>query len=108
MNLKPFFDQYLRDIRIPELEYKLVDGKIHYRWNNVVNDFNMPIDIIVTDHVLGLQNKLRIYPTQKWKSKKIRGSIEIDNNYYIDSKRYIKTCTKKSFIYWIICNNFLR
>ena len=83
MNLKPFFDQYLRDIRIPVLEYKLVEGKMHYRWDNVVNDFNMPIDVIVTDHVLGLKNKMRIYPSQKWKSKKIKGSIEIDNNYYV-------------------------
>ena len=29
------------------------------------------------------ENKIRIYPSQKWKSKKIKGSIEIDKNYYV-------------------------
>ena len=41
----------------------------------------MPIDLIATDYVLGTQKKIRIYPTKKWKSKKIKGSIEIDSNY---------------------------
>ena len=86
INLKPFFNQYLRDIRIPVLEHNLIDGKMSFRWNNVVEGFNMPIDIIVTDHIAGSQNKTRIYPTQKWKSKKLKGSIEIDNNYYIEKK----------------------
>ena len=50
----------------------------------------MPIDLIVTDHIAGNQEKIRIYPTQKWKSKKLKGSIEIDNNYYVDSKYTIQ------------------
>ena len=90
INLKPFFNQYLRDIRIPVLEHYLIDGKMSFRWNNVVKDFKMPIDLIVTDHIAGNQEKIRIHPTQKWKSKKIKGSIEIDNNYYVDSKYIIQ------------------
>ena len=90
INLKPFFNQYLRDIRIPVLEHKLVDGKMYFRWNNVVEGFKMPIDLIVTDYVEGNQKKIRIYPTPKWKSKNIKGSIEIDNNYYVDSKYLIQ------------------
>ena len=90
INLKPFFNQYLRDIRIPVLEHYLIDGKMSFRWNNVVKDFKMPIDLIVTDHIAGNQEKIRIYPTQKWKSKKLKGSIEIDNNYYVDSKYIIQ------------------
>jgi len=50
----------------------------------------MPIDLIVTDYVEGNQKKIRIYPTQKWKSKNIKGSIEIDNNYYVNSKYLIQ------------------
>jgi aminopeptidase N len=87
INLKSFFNQYLRDIRIPVLEHKLVDGKMSFRWNNVVEGFKMPIDLIVTDYVEGNQKKIRIYPTPKWKSKNIKGTIEIDNNYYVDSKK---------------------
>ena len=86
INLNPFFNQYLRDIRIPVLEHNLIDGKMSYRWNNVVEGFKMPIDLIVTDHIAGNEEKIRIFPTQKWKSKKLKGSIEIDNNYYVDSK----------------------
>ena len=90
INLKPFFNQYLRDIRIPVLEHYLIDGKMSFRWNNVVKDFKIPIDLIVTDHIAGNQEKIRIYPTQKWKSIKLKGSIEIDNNYYVDSKYIIQ------------------
>ena len=90
INLKPFFNQYLRDIRIPVLEYNLIDGKMSFRWNNVVEGFKMPIDLIVTDHIAGNEEKIRIFPTQKWKSKKLKGSIEIDKNYYVDSKYIIQ------------------
>jgi aminopeptidase N len=90
LNLNPFFNQYLRDVRIPVLEHKLVDSKMSFRWNNVVDGFKMPIDLIVTDYVEGNQKKIRIYPTQKWKSKNIKGSIEIDNNYYVNSKYLIQ------------------
>ena len=69
INLKPFFNQYLRDIRIPVLEHNLIDGKMSFRWNNVIEGFKMPIDLIVTDHIAGNEEKIRIFPTQKWKSK---------------------------------------
>jgi len=88
INLNPFFNQYLRDIRIPVLEHNLIDGKMSYRWNNVVEGFKMPIDLIVTDHIAGNEEKIRIFPTQKWKSKKLKGSVKIDINYYVDSKKY--------------------
>src|SRR5688572_1926281 len=42
-NLTPVFDQYLRDVRIPLLETKIEKNKLTYRWNNVVNSFDMPI-----------------------------------------------------------------
>ncbi|MDA9257943.1 M1 family metallopeptidase [Flavobacteriaceae bacterium] len=90
INLKPFFNQYLRDIRIPVLEHNLIDGKMSFRWNNVIEGFKMPIDLIVTDHIAGNEEKIRIFPTQKWKSKKLKGSIEIDKNYYVDSKYIIQ------------------
>ena len=90
INLKPFFNQYLRDIRIPVLEHNLIDGKMSFRWNNVIEGFKMPIDLIVTDHIAVNEEKIRIFPTQKWKSKKLKGSIEIDKNYYVDSKYIIQ------------------
>ena len=33
MNLKPFFDQYLRDVRIPVFEYYIKGNELSFRWN---------------------------------------------------------------------------
>ncbi len=44
-DLHKIFDQYLRTIKIPELEYKVKGKKVSYRWANCVNGFNMPVAI---------------------------------------------------------------
>src|SRR5690606_23366899 len=44
-NLKPVFDQYLRDVRIPKLEYQQTGSKLKYRWTNVVTGFDMPVRV---------------------------------------------------------------
>jgi aminopeptidase N len=84
MDLKPFFDQYLRDVRIPVLEHYMDNEKLFFKWNNVVDGFNMPLKIILKSG-----NKI-IYPTKQWKSIEIKDSFKIDNNYYVDSKHVIK------------------
>ena len=84
MDLKPFFDQYLRDVRIPVLEHYMDNEKLFFKWNNVIDGFNMPIKIILKS-----VNKI-IYPTKQWKSIEIQDSFKIDNNYYVDSKNVIK------------------
>tara|TARA_B100001057_G_scaffold95624_1_gene92059 strand:+ start:2255 stop:3826 length:1572 start_codon:yes stop_codon:yes gene_type:complete len=81
-NLEPFFDQYLRDIRIPVLEYQIKDDSMIYRWINVINSFNMPIEITDGD------SKRWLYPTNSWKKTSVNSSkIVIDLDYYIDSKK---------------------
>ncbi len=80
-DLKYVFDQYLRDIRIPVLEYFIKDGELNFRWAETIDGFDMPIEIIVDD------NKKWIYPVNSWKkitSKK--EYIEIDRDYYVYSK----------------------
>ena len=81
-NLKNIFDQYLRDTRIPIFEYKTVDKNLYYRWNNVVDGFEMPLEIIdgnVTKWV---------YPTELWQLTSINNSnIDIDADYYVYSKK---------------------
>jgi aminopeptidase N len=84
MDLKPFFDQYLRDVRIPVLEHYMDNEKLFFKWNNVIDGFNMPLKIILKSG-----NKI-IYPTKQWKSIEIKDSFKIDNNYYVDSKHVIK------------------
>jgi len=82
INLKKFFDQYLRDTRIPIFEYEINDGELKYRWSNVINGFDMPIEI-------NLDNKsIKLFPVMDWKHlKTIEGNLEINKNYYVKSNK---------------------
>ncbi|MGE5420657.1 MAG: M1 family metallopeptidase, partial [Chloroflexota bacterium] len=42
LDLVPFFNQYLRDVRIPVLEYFVKGKQLTFRWGNCVRGFNMP------------------------------------------------------------------
>jgi aminopeptidase N len=48
LELGPFFDQYLRDTRIPVLEYFVRDKKLTFRWIDCVKGFNMPARIYIS------------------------------------------------------------
>ena len=80
-DLKYVFDQYLRDNRIPTLEYKIQKKKFLYRWSNTIDGFNMPIELIVNNE------NIRIYPENDWKeiNTKVK-KLTIDRDYYINSK----------------------
>jgi len=80
-DLKYVFDQYLRDIRIPVLEYFIKDGILKYRWAETIDGFNMPIEITLDN------KKTWIYPENSWKETKSKKEfIEIDRDYYVFSK----------------------
>jgi aminopeptidase N len=80
LNLKPVFDQYLRDVRIPVFEY-FVDGtKLTFRWNNCIAGFNMPLRIFVS----GEAKKLT--PTSRFTTIDLdreHAVIVVDPNYYV-------------------------
>ena len=82
-DLNPFFNQYLRDIRVPTLTYKIENKTLKYRWTNIVSNFKMPLKVSIND------NEKWIYPTDKWQNltlvnKKI--NFKIDDNFYIYAK----------------------
>ena len=80
-DLKYVFDQYLRDNRIPTLEYKIQKKKFLYRWSNTIDGFNMPIELIVNN------KNIRIYPENDWKETNAKvKKLTIDRDYYINSK----------------------
>ena len=84
-NLKFFFNQYLRDVRIPVLEYRIDGGKLNYRWNNVVSGFDMPVEL------MNKKKSLWLYPTESWQTTTTALSkIEIDSDYYINLKKLKK------------------
>ncbi|WP_281298993.1 M1 family metallopeptidase [Flavobacterium limnophilum] len=81
LDLKPFFDQYLRDIRIPTFEYKVQGNNLEYRWTNCVPDFNMPIKVTIN----GKEQWLT--PQTEWiimlKTPKDL-KLEVDENFYVE------------------------
>ena len=81
MNLTPFFNQYLRDTRIPTLLYKYESNNMSFKWDNVVDDFTMPVEIISDGKTQW------IYPTKNWKKIELtQNKFKVDPNYYILSK----------------------
>tara|TARA_B110000444_G_scaffold67458_1_gene63468 strand:+ start:6131 stop:7777 length:1647 start_codon:yes stop_codon:yes gene_type:complete len=81
IDLKPFFNQYLRDIRIPVLEYILKNKVLKFRWTNVVDNFDMPIELVIND------NSKRIFPSKEWKEFDLgTDNFYFDNNYYFNTK----------------------
>lgn len=74
------FDQYLRDVRIPVLEYSFKANQLMYRWGNVVADFDMPVDVILNGEAM------RLTPGTGWKTLQISGTkptLEVDQNFYV-------------------------
>ena len=85
MNLKPVFDQYLRTVDIPELNYEIRNGKLFYRWANVVEGFNMPV--LVNDG----QKDIWLKPAKSEKSIPFKGdSLTIAPAFYVNLKQ-VKT-----------------
>ncbi|MCK0145618.1 M1 family metallopeptidase [Arenibacter sp. F26102] len=84
IDLTQFFDQYLRNNKIPLLEYQVKGKQMRYRYINIVDGFDMPIKIDVNGTVDWL------YPTAEWKSKSFKKDIlsaNVDKNFYVDHKK---------------------
>jgi aminopeptidase N len=81
VDLKPFFEQYLRTIKIPTLDYKLENNKLSYRWSNVVDGFSIPVNVFINS------TSQWIRPTSRWKKLSSDNEIitfSVDNNFYIE------------------------
>ena len=79
-NLSPFFDQYLRDYRIPVFEYSIKENELSYRWTNCVQKFNMPVKVYLSG------KEKWLYPKSRWSKtviESINPSLVIDPNFYV-------------------------
>lgn len=85
-NFSPLFNQYLRTTKVPELAYSFKKNLLAYRWQNVVNNFNMPVNIAVDS---GQINKICLQPTSEWKYLKIK-SKDLNNKLWVDPNFYVK------------------
>lgn len=83
LDLSKVFDQYLRDIRIPTLEYSFKGNTLKYRWTNTVAGFDMPLKVFLNG------TEILLKPKNEWSELnspiKVE-KIEIDNDFYVLSK----------------------
>ena len=78
-----FAQQYFYSPNQPELEYYQTNKEFYYRWNNVNDNFIMPLDLLVNG------KELRVLPTKEYKSFKItkHSQIEVmDWKFYVEPK----------------------
>lgn len=82
IDLRYIFNQYLRDVRIPVFEYRIDENGFNYRWSNTIDNFDMPIDVLLNGE------KTRLYPKNKWKEYRTKvNKIDTDRNFYIQTKK---------------------
>ena len=76
------FDQYLRDVRIPTLEYFVKNNEMQYRWGNAIDGFDMPIKVTIAGKTQWLS------PTSQWEkmSLEVKNSqVKVDANFYVNT-----------------------
>ena len=81
MDLSKIFDQYLRGYKVPVFEYEIIDGELNYRWNNVIDGFDMPLEVIIDG------KNMELYPISEFKQIPIKNLyIKADEDYYVFTK----------------------
>jgi hypothetical protein len=73
------FDQYLRNTKIPVLEFKQTGNTVQYRWTNTIAGFNMPVRLTIGKWIL---------PSSSWQTLKLaaKENFAVDKNFYITVK----------------------
>jgi len=81
INLDKVFDQYLRSTKIPVLKYRIEGKQVRYRYENVVEGFDMPLRVTVN-------GKPGMIKPGTWDQTIDFDSpvttFEVDRNFYID------------------------
>ena len=86
LDLASIFDQYLRTVKIPVLEYKINEKNISYRWSNTVDNLQLPVKVSFGDN-----REKWILPTAEWNTFKIPKrkdgkTFTVNKNFYVDNK----------------------
>lgn len=74
------FNQYLRTIKIPTLEYSQKREELKFRYTNIIKNLKLPIII---------DGEQTINPTENWQTVKLKKGtpVEFNKNYYINYKK---------------------
>jgi aminopeptidase N len=71
LDLKAFFNQYLRTTDIPQLEYYIKDDQLNFRFNNVVAGFSLPVTVTAGETITPIK------VTAEWQHIKWTGGYNI-------------------------------
>ncbi len=88
MDLSKIFTQYQTTTRIPVLEYRMEGGQIAFRWANVIDGFDMPVDVALPGAPTAFR---RIRPTTAWAT--LPGTLAagetliVKRDFYVESSR---------------------
>lgn len=71
------FNQYLRTVKVPTLEYMQKGEELKFRYTNAVENLKLPLRINKTQEIL---------PTEKWQTVTLKSlkPVVYDDNYYIN------------------------
>ena len=83
-DLTAFFNQYLRTSDIPVLEYKIKADILYLRYTAVVEEFDMPVRILINDEPQW------VFPKAEWTEVKLKSSnptIDLDRDFFVRFKK---------------------
>jgi len=75
------FDQYLRTVKVPELQHYRKGRKTYYRWANVVDNFDL--QLVTRDYGL-------LQPRLSWKKNKVKKNMALIDKSYLERMYYIR------------------
>ncbi|MDN5479795.1 MAG: M1 family metallopeptidase [Chryseobacterium sp.] len=80
IDLSSIFNQYLRTVKIPTLEYSQNGDSLKFRYTDGIKDLKLPL-IINGDQTIN--------PTESWQTVKLKKNtpVELNKNYYINYKK---------------------
>jgi aminopeptidase N len=86
VDLSKIFTQYLTTTQIPELQYRVEESSLSYRWANVVPGFDMQVAVMVP----GLGTRV-LRPTETWQPLAVpspkAAELTVDENYYVTARK---------------------
>ncbi|MCW5519746.1 M1 family metallopeptidase [Aureitalea sp. L0-47] len=83
IDLTEFWQQYLRTVKIPKVEFKIVNNELSFRYTDIIEEFDMPVIAIVN----GKEHWL--FPKDDWKAEEFDEDIrtfKIKRDFYVNSE----------------------
>jgi aminopeptidase N len=83
IDLSKVFDQYLRTIKIPLLQYKIDGNKLSFKYDRVVAGFAMPVRVNVNGR------EMKLTPTETLQTITLPEAVttfEVNRNFYVESE----------------------